>query len=189
MNDEQELFDLKDLGFPDYFVTKDFRIWSNKSNRWIFVDKTGCALLTKSPGHYKRVSAKILFSNAVVVPHLLTCGFVKIFIGSYLINSKGNVYSTRTAEFLIPSEFHKYLYVNCNGRYILLHRLVAKTFISNPEKLPEVNHIDGNKLNVDASNLEWCTRAFNMKHAYQHGYLDTSLKKARDAKRNTSSVN
>lgn len=43
-----------------------------------------------------------------------------------------------------------------------LHRLVAKAFLPNPDNLPEVNHIDGNPLNNDVSNLEWCTRGYNL---------------------------
>jgi hypothetical protein len=56
---------------------------------------------------------------------------------------------------------------------LFIHRLVAKAFIPNPEGKPEVNHIDGNKLNASASNLEWVTGSENLKHAHK-----TGLKKA-----------
>ena len=49
-----------------------------------------------------------------------------------------------------------------------VHRLIAKTFIENPQNKKEVNHIDGNKSNNCISNLEWCTRSENQIHAYKN---------------------
>lgn len=46
-----------------------------------------------------------------------------------------------------------------------VHRLVAETFIPNPDNLGEVNHKDGDKLNPSADNLEWCSREENVKHS------------------------
>ena len=50
----------------------------------------------------------------------------------------------------------------------LLHRLYAEAFIPNPKNLPCVNHKDGDKLNNDLSNLEWCSYAVNNAHAVSH---------------------
>lgn len=52
-----------------------------------------------------------------------------------------------------------------NGKkYSRPHRIVGLLFIPNPNNYNEINHIDSDKANNSASNLEWCTRSHNMKH-------------------------
>ena len=66
--------------------------------------------------------------------------------------------------------FASYLTVQLtNNERHTVHRLVAEAFIPNPHNKPEVNHIDGNKLNNNVDNLEWNTRSENNKHAVKLG--------------------
>lgn len=67
-----------------------------------------------------------------------------------------------------------HLYRSQKLRNVSVHRLVADAFIPNPDGLPQVNHKDGNKLNNEASNLEWCSREENMRHAIETGLLATA---------------
>ena len=57
---------------------------------------------------------------------------------------------------------------NKQRRY-MLHRIVAMSFIPNPQHYPQINHIDGNKNNNSPSNLEWCTNSMNQIHAWKLG--------------------
>lgn len=63
---------------------------------------------------------------------------------------------------------------------IMIHKIVAQTFIPNPENKRTVNHIDGNKLNNNVENLEWSTYSENLKHAYKNGLNYWTPKKGRD---------
>ena len=73
----------------------------------------------------------------------------------FFINNKGYCCITLTKS---KKKFH-----------CLIHRLVANTFIPNPNCKTEVNHRDGNKLNNNVCNLEWVTSAENKQHARKTG--------------------
>ena len=101
---------------------------------------------------------------------------------NYIIFDTGDVLNTDTNKMLegtIRLHGYKVFRLSKNGvkKGFYAHRLVAENFLDNPNNYKVVNHIDGNKLNNDVSNLEWCSQSENMKHAH-----DTNLIAARKKK-------
>lgn len=76
-----------------------------------------------------------------------------------------------------------YVRVSIRSKKYLVHRLVAITFLDNPENKPEVNHKDGNKDNNHYSNLEWVTASENIKHGHSIG-----LNNQKGSKNNSSKL-
>lgn len=88
----------------------------------------------------------------------------------YLISSFGRVKSLRTNIVLkqdigIGGYKRVTLYSNTKPKHHLVHRLVAKSFIDNPNNLPEINHKDNNPGNNIVTNLEWCTSRYNSRYS------------------------
>lgn len=92
----------------------------------------------------------------------------KIPNSHYSVSECGEVRNDETSHILRPwkNRQNGYLMVNVEGKRSTIHRLVASAFIPNPQNKPQVNHIDGNKLNNCVSNLEWVTASENNYHAY-----------------------
>lgn len=59
---------------------------------------------------------------------------------------------------------------------IRVHKAVAETFLHTDDFTLDVNHKDGNKLNNNVENLEWCTHRWNMEHAYKNGLTSQNKK-------------
>ncbi len=95
------------------------------------------------------------------------------FNGKYQISNFGKIKSQLKEEYKQQTKKDGYKIVTLyDGKYkrtITVHRLVALHFIPNPGLLDQVNHIDGDKANNRADNLEWCTQVENANHAVRLG--------------------
>lgn len=119
---------------------------------------------------------------------------IQDYEGLYQISNLGRVKSCERicktgnglGEHLLPEKLLKlslvkgYLQIALHKegkyKYYKVHRLVAQTFIPNPDNKEQVNHIDGNKQNNCIDNLEWVTGKENMLHASKNGLLKGNTK-------------
>lgn len=89
--------------------------------------------------------------------------------GAYAVSSDGMVWSRKTNRVLKQHLTNAgYLAVDLSHDGVkkrhTVHRLVALAYVPNPNNLPVVNHLDSNKLNNEADNLEWTTVQNNTQH-------------------------
>lgn len=95
---------------------------------------------------------------------------------NYVIYEDGTLENQTTGKQLKGTvRLHGYLCYRLsknNKKYsFYAHRLVAENFIPNPNNYTVVNHKDGNKLNNNVENLEWCSQSENMRYAHRHGQI------------------
>lgn len=95
---------------------------------------------------------------------------------NYEVKKDGTIINRKTGHIIKPRIYDPshYAYMGVymgNGitRKLYVHRLIAYVHCPNPDKLPQVNHIDGNRFNNVASNLEWCSASYNVRDGFKRG--------------------
>lgn len=104
-------------------------------------------------------------------------------MSGYYVTPCGRVYSYSRKKWLVPikNKSNGYLYVNIaiNRKkcFIPIHKLVAQTWIDNPNGYKVVNHIDEDKTNNKVDNLEWCTHSYNITYSRGVAVMDNNTGK------------
>lgn len=101
---------------------------------------------------------------------------------THQVSNKGRIYVKATNQIIYGHLAHGYRYINISDtdgvkHHNAVHRLVAQAFVPNPENKPQVDHIDSNPLNNEASNLRWVS------HEEQYQNEETKKKKQLGAER------
>lgn len=95
------------------------------------------------------------------------------YFDSYQVSNRGRVKNKKRKNILKPKiSPDGYLRVGLSKdghqKFYYIHRLVAQTFIPNPDNKPQVNHINRNKQDNHLWNLEWCTARENQVHRFKY---------------------
>lgn len=177
---------LEKIGMEMSFLVSfvDFELIYTWEGRFHFIDKVDLECIEMSlftncidnPQLFQAVSAMRDDSDSVIENGELWAS-VKEY-PNYQVSHKGNIRSlnynrTGVVKNMIPKP-DKWGYLICvlrnkNGKKTLhIHRLISDVFIPNPNRLSQINHIDGDKNNNSINNLEWCSQSYNMNHAYKN---------------------
>lgn len=100
----------------------------------------------------------------------------------YSVSTEGEVRKDTTNYILSQSSQQDYkfvgLIINGKQKRMRVHRMVALTFIDNPDNKPYVNHINGNRSDNNVENLEWVTPSENTQHAVDTGLFKSGRARA-----------
>lgn len=164
------------------YVKEHYNIMTNKEmadNLNVYIGtiekiKQKYKLYTRGPNSKSIYISDIILKDDEEFRNMKVIGFSRYSVSNY-----GNVVNDNdlVMKHQINSDnYHTLCLTDDNGvlRTVMVHILVAKMFIPNPENKPQVNHIQPGiegKNNLSVSNLEWVTQEENMKHAREHGLI------------------
>lgn len=145
---------------------------------YIEIDKWGelyfCAEHNYKDGELTDVGKSMQYYNTLESFFFFTYfEILENFYKGYRVDREGYIISkrfNRPLKYNILQKGYAANKLRVDGKYedVLVHRIIAKMFVPNPENKPQVNHKDGNKLNNCYDNLEWCTASENQIHAIEN---------------------
>lgn len=101
--------------------------------------------------------------------------YIPGYEGLYMASTFGRILNARTMSFVCQYNKGKHSYYkkvelwkNKSMKRYKVHRLIALTFMPNPNNLPQINHIDENPQNNHVNNLEWCDAKHNVNHGMRN---------------------
>jgi hypothetical protein len=158
-------------------VVIDFNPTPKQDEAWLILhdNTTNILFYGGSAGAWEKFINEIYFNY-----NIMNKSFIKNY-ENYFVTDDGRVFSTnyhlknitKELKFDYSGKSKKYRRVTLSKdnktKRFLVHRLVAEYFIDKKEGKNQINHIDGNPDNNNASNLEWVSQSENMKHAFKTG--------------------
>ena len=131
--------------------------------------------LTEEEAREAVVITKIKLFEASVIAHGDNPSeIIETVEKGYFASPRGNIYNRHGGLMASAVDHCGYRHTILNGKNRNIHRVIAETFIPNPNNLPCVNHKDGNKQNNRVDNLEWCTHSENTLHSFRTGLQKTN---------------
>lgn len=91
---------------------------------------------------------------------------------NYLVSPNGDIFRYgKKRKLKVSKEGYLRCSLSINGKQstYLVHRMVGECYLSNPNNLPQIDHLDSNKSNNHFSNLEWVTPSENLLRSYKKG--------------------
>jgi len=167
------------------------RHWYLK-NRERILEKQATSVYREKQNHYKKLKAErlreetqkenlIFIEENGLVEHSDYPGYYGTIDGK-VFSAKGAYGKIRPIKPILQKSNNRYYLLSLGQKddgtriQCLHHRFIAQLFVENPNNYDEVNHIDEDKSNNHADNLEWCDRQHNAEHSMSKNYRITNLK-------------
>lgn len=172
---------LGSIGHPNHWITRDYKVWSGVSSKFLRTNKYGSFDISDVNGkkiRYNVKSLSVIFLGMSIYQYYADDIRCLDYLGypTYTITKDGYLWSYRIRNWIIPNidrgGYHIVKLQNDGQKFnTSIHRLVALSFLPNVDDKPEVNHIDCDKSNNDWRNLEWVLPIENVTHAINNNLI------------------